>query len=81
MLFVLNQNKTKWRQMRVFQKKQISNIKRGRSQPVIYTQRVWPYTQKQTDRQNKITEKGIQVKPYRKEAYRITYDKMVQPSI
>jgi hypothetical protein len=67
--------------MRVSQKKQVSNTKRGRSQPVIYTQRVWPYKQKQTDKQNKSTEKGIRVKSYRKEAYRITYDKMVQPSI
>jgi hypothetical protein len=34
--------------MRVFQKKQVSNIMRGRSQPIIYTPRVWPYKQKQT---------------------------------
>jgi hypothetical protein len=77
MLFVLNQKKTKWRQMRVFQKKQVSNIKRGRSQPVIYTHRVWTYKQRQTDR-IKVLKKAFKLNLTGK---RSTHDKMVQPRI
>jgi hypothetical protein len=46
--------------MSVFQKKQVSNIMRGRSQPIISTHRVWPYKQKQTDR-TKVLKKAFKL--------------------